>query len=129
MKHICFSHNMSHYTVGQLSLSLSLSLSRHNSPLPLHPAPRCHEMLLPSNSICNRVYIRSPWQQGRSREPQYECLIWKFYLLSKARKFAKSARWLGRTELRIGPFLLVTDTIQIQYSLYKGGRDSDVIVM
>ena len=44
------------------------------------------------------------------------------HLLSKARKFAKSARWFGRTEFLIGPFLLVTDTIQIQYSL-KGWRD------
>lgn len=55
--------------------------------------------------------------------------VLQVYLLSKARKFAKSARWFGRTEFLIGPFLLVTDTIQIQYSLIVGGGDNDVIVM
>jgi hypothetical protein len=32
---------------------------------------------------------------------------------------------LGKTEFRIGPFLLVTVTIQIQYSLWVEGREEE----
>ena len=33
--------------------------------------------------------------------------------------------WLGRTELRMGPFLLVTVTMQMQNSLHGEGRGGE----
>ena len=41
------------------------------------------------------------------------------YLLSSPIKLARSDMWFGRTELRMGPFLLCTVTIHIQYSLWR----------